>query len=148
MRKLKYFGLLAVAFIIWIACGKQTPIQGPTGPQGPAGAPGGNLEVYPSQISTMTSLDFTGAGPYYFNSFAFPNYNRKLNYDVYAAVSKNHGKTWYKLPFYNIYQPGDDLFVTYGDDTLNFVYYNNAGAPSVEFPDSTLTFYYYIIPPQ
>lgn len=133
MGKLKYILLLAVAVGLLAACTKQAQITGPAGAQGTAGVPGPNIYGIPIPES-IDYNDFPGAGPVYVaGPYIFNGYNPTISYNlvVYGnKVAKPQQNEYYKLPWFNVYNAGDELYSAMKHDSMFIVYVSNAAWPN------------------
>jgi len=133
MRKFKYIFLLAGISIFFVACLKNQPQQvGATGTQGQAGAPGGNFLPVSTTLQ-LTSNSLVGSGSAYFDNWEFSGYNPHGTYMLSAYVSRVNilGQTpiWYKLPYNNVFQNGDQLYAYLKYDTVKVCYNDGGGSP-------------------
>ncbi len=135
MKKIKYIFLLtAVSFVAFTGCKKQAQITGADGPTGATGVAGANL--YATRISqNVDASDFPGAGPAYLYVYPFNNYNPNTNYalEVFAhkvQVEGGGAGTQNKLPWFNVYTPGDELLSAMHHDSIEIWYFSSAAWPS------------------
>jgi hypothetical protein len=148
MKKIKYLFLIIGSIVFFIACTKQAQITGPAGPAGVQGVPGGN--VYGTTISaSLNASYFAGAGPIYNWYTVFSGYNPTLSYDLvvygHKAIAPLN-KEQYRLPWYNVYNTGDELISSMVHDTINIWYVSGTPWPTVT--DSTVQLQLLVLPQQ
>jgi|SRR6185312_1506151 len=139
MRKLKIaFYLLGImSVIIFAGCLKNENTDvGPKGPTGKAGLPGGALSGgYSIQPQLSAQNVSNGTSPLYFASFAFPTYkDSNYTYLINVFVNRLNTKEWYKLPQYNVYSTGDEIYSSFGHDTIKVFYFSSNNA----WPDTAI----------
>ncbi len=147
MRKLKYVFLFVLPIAIFIGCKKQDQVTGADGATGVQGVPGGNLYATNNPYS-LDANSFSGAGPYYYKVEIFNNYNPNINYalEVYAHKVVGSG-VQNKLPWFNVYTNGDELFSSMQRDSVIIWYYSPTAWPSSP-GDSVMSFQVMIFPQQ
>jgi hypothetical protein len=148
MKKIKYMFLAIGSVVVFVACTKQTQITGATGPQGVQGVPGGNIYGTPISAS-LNASSFTGSGPIYNYYTVFSGYNPTISYNLVAYGHKAIvplDKEQYRLPWYNIYNVGDELISSMVHDTINIWYVSGTAWPSDA--DSTVQLQLLVLPQQ
>jgi hypothetical protein len=144
MGKLKYILSLAAVISVFISCKNQTAIPGPTGAtgaQGPAGP-----DMYAAYLSPLCNANnFPGAGPFYVDNLVFSGYNPNIQYaySVYGHKIYLPSNEQNRLPWYNVFVQGDELFSSMKHDTVSLYYYSSTAWPA---GDSDIQFQVYIVP--
>jgi hypothetical protein len=146
MRKLIYIFFLTASIGFLAGClksGTQTP--GPAGPTGNTGAPGGDLQGLWIPYTLTPFTVHYGASPYSYARYTFPGYDSNYTYLLNVYVNRQNTKEWYKLPMFNYYQPGDELYASIGHDTIKIWYFNTGSGWPV---DSQMNAEIVVIPQQ
>jgi hypothetical protein len=132
MRKLKIASCLVavLSIVIFAGCLKnENTDAGPTGPTGKTGIAGGSLSGgYSIQPQLSAQNVSNGTSPVYYASFPFPTYKDTSTYLINVFINRLNTKEWYKLPQYNVYSAGDEIYSTYGNGTIDVVYFSSNNA--------------------
>lgn len=138
MKKITYI-LLAASILFMAGCLKSGGgTLGPAGAAGTAGAPGGDLPALQIPFTLSSHTVTYGGGSYYFAQYVFTGYNPKYTYFLDVDVTRQStppAKESYTLPITNVYQTGDAIYSTIGDDTIKIWYFSPGATP---WPDTAV----------
>jgi len=148
MKKIKYLFIVISSIAVFVACSKQqAQITGPQGATGAQGVPGGNVYGDPIPAS-LSAANFTGAGPIYWWHTVFSGYNPNISYDLIVYGHKAMlPKEQFRLPWYNLYNSGDELLSSMNHDTIN-IWYVSASASWPASSDSLVQLQLLVLPQQ
>jgi len=133
MKKLSFIAFVLVSSLSFTSCTKQGD-TGAAGATGPAGSQGQNLSYYyiPGYILPG---GFTGsAAPYQFIDIlpTLDSHNSNLVYVSFTIQDPSDPKAiYYSMPATNVFTTGDELYYTFGHDTLA-IFYTGASQPGYQ----------------